>query len=433
MMNIEVKNKIIANVDSLREELVRLISNLVQIPSINPTYPGIIKEDVLGGETKVNKLLKSIMESIGLKTDLWEEEKGRANLVGIYKGTSEGKSIIFNGHVDVVPPGPENLWTKAGPWSGKIVNGKIYGRGTSDMKAGNAAAIIALKAVLNAGYQPKGDVIIEDVVGEEMMNTEVGTGATIKRGYKADAAIVMESSAPPYPLALLTASPGVVVMRVTIKGKPAHTSMRDELVRAGGKGFKIAVSAIDKGFIIYQGILKLEEEWGQNKSHPVFTHPGHFTICPTSFIGGLHGIAYIPEECFIDYVIWHAPQDSLEQVKKEIEEQISRFAQIDPWLRENPPQVEWNFWWPPYEISPNAPICKAVTNAYEAVMNKPVKIYGFAAVNDATFLNKAGIPTITLGPGSIQVAHSVNEYVEIREVIDAAKIYALTIAEWCGI
>lgn len=433
MIDNQVKKDLLSAVDSLRDEMVKLVSDIVQIASVNPTIPDVERDEVIGGETRVNEFLKPVMESFGLEADLWEEEEGRANLVGVCKGTGGGRSLIFNGHVDVVSPGPEELWTEAGPWSGMVANGRIYGRGTTDMKGGDAAAIIALKAVLQAGYKPKGDVIVETVAGEEMMNTEIGTGATVKRGYTADAAIVVEPSAPPYRLGILTASPGVLIMKVTIQGKPAHTSMRDELVRAGGRGAEVAVSAVEKAFIIYQGLLKLEEEWGQTKSHPVFTRPGHFTLCPATFKGGA-SLAFIPEECSIEYVIWHAPQDSPEEVKSEVEAQITHFAQTDPWLREHPPKVEWwDFWWPPYDIPVDAPICQAAATAYQAVLDEPAKFYGLAAVDDATFLNQAGIPTITLGPGSIEVAHAANEYVEIEDLVDVAKIYALTIVEWCGI
>jgi len=433
MLDERIKNDIITEVENLKDELIKLVVDTVRIPSINPTYPGIVREEVLGGESKVCEYLKPVMESIGLETDLWEEEKGRANLVGTYKGTGGGRSLIFNGHVDVVPPGPEDNWTMAGPWSGKIADGKIWGRGSCDMKGGNAAAIIALKALLKAGYKPKGDIFLENVVGEEMMNTEAGTGATIKRGYKADAAIVVEPSGPPYRLGIIPASPGVFYMVCTIKGKAVHASMRDELIRPGGGGANVGVSSIDKAFIIYEGLKKLEEEWGQTKSHPMFTRPGHFTLHPGVITGGPSGAFVISEESQIAYSIWHSPYDSEEEVKKEVEDQIFRFAQTDPWLRDNPPKVEWLLWWPPYDVPADAPICKAVATAYEGVFNQAPQYYGFAAVDDAAFLNRAGIPAITIGPGNLQVAHAPNEYVEISELIDAAKIYALTIAEWCGI
>lgn len=435
MIDEEIKKNVLKAVDSLEDEMVKAISDIIQIPSINPYIDTGLKDERIGGETRVNAYLKPLMESFGLQTDMWEEEQGRANLVGVCKGTGGGRSLIFNGHVDTVAPGPLELWDVAEPYSGKVINGRIYGRGTTDMKGADVAAIYALKALLKAGYKPKGDVIVETVSGEEMMQPEIGTSATVNRGYRADAAIVVEASAPPYRLAILTASPGVMFLKVTVKGKAAHTSMRDEIIRAGGRGRAVAVSAVDKAMIIYNGLLKLEEEWGQTKSHPAFTRPGHFTLCPATFAGGLDGIAFIPAECAITYVIWHAPQETKEQVIKEIETHIHNLAQTDSWLRENPPKLDWSggWWWPPYDIPKDAPICKAAAVACEAVLNEPAKYYGFTAVDDATFLNQAGIPTITLGPGSIEVAHTANEYVEIKDLLDAAKIYALTIVEWCGV
>jgi acetylornithine deacetylase len=274
---------------------------------------------------------------------------------------------------------------------------------------------------------------MEYVVGEEMMNTPAGTGAAIDRGYKADAAIVVEPSGPPYRLAIIPASPGVFYMRVTVKGKAVHASLRDELVRPGGLGARVGVSSIDKAMIIYEGLRKLEEEWGQTKKHPMYSRPGHFTLHPGVITGGPSGAFVISDESRIEYSIWHAPHDPEEQVKKEVEAQIARFAQTDPWLKENPPKIEWLLWWPPYDVPADAPICKTAAAAYEETLGEPAKYYGFAAVDDAAFLNRAGIPAISIGPGSLAVAHAANEYVEIAELVDAAKIYALSIVDWCGV
>lgn len=429
----EINNQVLRNIDNLEQELVKIISNVIQIPSITPNYPGLNKEELIGGETRANKYLQTVMEKVGLETDLWEVENDRANLVGIFEGTGRGRSLILNGHIDTVPPGPKELWTIAGPYSGEVINRKIYGRGTTDMKSAIVAAIIAVKGIAISGYKPLGNVIIESVVGEEMMDTEQGTGATIDRGYVADAAIVMEPSAPPYPLAILTASPGLLIMKVSVHGKAAHTCMRHELIRAGGKGDKVAVSAVDKAFLLYQGLLNLEQEWGQTKSHPAFSRSGHFTICPATFMGGFNGVGYIPEDAYIEYVIWHAPQEAPEIVREEIELHIERISETDPWLRKNPPTVDWTWSWPPYDVAPNHPICLAVAEAYEKTRGEPPNYYGFSAVNDAVFLNKSGIPAISIGPGNVQVAHAANEFVEIKEVMDAAKIYAMTILNWCGI
>ncbi len=435
MIDAQAKRQIISSVEKLKTELIELTVASVRIPSVNPTYPGEDYELVVGGETRVNEFLKPILEDLGMVTDLWEEEAGRANLVGVLKGSAAGKSLIFNGHVDVVPPGPDSDWssTSGGPWSGKVSDGRIYGRGSCDMKGGNAAAIVALKALLLAGCKPQGDVLLEYVVGEEMMNTNAGTGATLKRGYKADAAVVVEPSGPPYRLGIIPASPGVFYMRVTIKGKAVHASMRDELVRSGGSGSEVGVSSIDKAFIIYEGLRKLEEEWGLSKSHPLFTRPGHFTLHPGVITGGPSGAFVISNESRIEYAIWHAPQDDPDQVKAEVEEQIRRFADTDPWLRKNPPKVEWLLWWPPYDLAVDAPICRALDGAYREALGEEPDYYGFAAVDDAAFLNRGGVPAVSCGPGSLVVAHAPNEFVEIDELVDAAKIYAMTIAGWCGI
>ena len=354
----QIRERVLAEIDALADDLVQMTIDTVRIPSVNPTYPGIDVEAARGGETRVNEFCKPRMEAVGLQTDMWEAEEGRANLVGKLSGAGGGRSLLFNGHVDVVPPGPDANWTRAGPWSGEVVDGQIWGRGSCDMKGGNAAALIALQAVLQSGLQPKGDVIIEYVVGEEMMNTEAGTGAAIERGYTADAAIVAEASGPPYRLGIIPASPGLLYMACTIEGRAVHASMRDELIRAGGGGASIGVSSIDKAQLVMDGLRRLEEEWGQTKSHPMFKRPGHFTIYPGLVQGGPNGPFVISEESRVEYAIWHPPQDPVEDVKAEIETHIARVAATDSWLREHPPKVEWLLWWPPFDVAPDAPICQ---------------------------------------------------------------------------
>jgi acetylornithine deacetylase len=437
MIDAQVRKNVLRTVDSLKDELVQLVCDTVRIPSCTSVPVDLGSSDTsfeISGETRVNHAIKPVMESCGLETDLWEVEKGRANLVGIWRGKGRGHALLLNGHVDVVPPGPSEKWTVAGPWSGEIIDGKIYGRGSTDMKGGVASAVFAMKALLKAGYRPKGNVFIQSVVGEETMETSAGTGAALQRGYGADAAIVCETSSPPQRFSINIASPGLALMQVKVKGKAAHISMRNELIRPGGLGAAVGVSAIDKTFLIYQALLKLEEEWGQTKRHPAFTRTGQFVLYPEVIQGGDMIAASIPEECYMIYIIWHPPQDTAEGVGEEIKAYIARFAQTDPWLRENPPEVYVPFYsWPPFETSPEEPICKAAAAASEALFNRPAVLYGCGYTSDASFIRQAGIPTIVVGPGTPRVAHGFNEYVEIQDLLDAAKLYALTIVEWCGI
>ena len=430
MTETQTRERVLAEVDALSDDLIQMTIDTVRIPSVNPTYPGI-DQGRRGRRDRVNEFCKPLMEDVGLTTDLWEAEEGRA--AGKLAARAAGGRCSSTATWTWCRLGPDANWTKAGPWSGEVIDGKIWGRGSCDMKGGNAAALIALQAVLQAGLHPKGDVIIEYVVGEEMMNTEAGTGAAIERGYTADAAIVAEASGPPYRLGIIPASPGLLYMALTIKGRAVHASMRDELIRAGGGGAAIGVSSIDKAQLVMDGLRRLEEEWGQTKSHPMFKRPGHFTIYPGLVQGGPNGPFVISEESRVEYAIWHPPQEPVEDVKAEIETHIARVAATDSWLRDNPPKVEWLLWWPPFDVPPDAPICQALEAAYTGVFGTEAPYYGFAAVDDGAFLNRAGIPAITIGPGSLLVAHGPDEHVAIDELIDAAKIYALAIIEWCGV
>ncbi len=433
MVDPKIRTKIIEAVEDLEQSLIQLLVDTVKIPSMNPSLPGADIEEYRGAETKVATYLKSVMDDMGLETDLFAKEKGRHNIVGTSKGTGNGKSLIFNGHIDVAALGPIADWTIAQPWSGEIIDGKIYGRGTADMKSGIVASIIALKAIFKAGYKPKGDLIFQGVVGEEDMETEIGTGACLERGYKADAAIVVESTSYPHRLAICPVQANVNAMTITVKGKSVHCMLRGDTVRPGGAGSQTGVSSIDKAMIIYQGLKRLDEEWALTKKHDLWRKPGWFFIYPTVITGASESPALIPGETTMAYILKTPPEDTHEQIKNEVEQFVHHLAQTDEWLRENPPVISWPLIWPGYSIPVEAPICQTACRAHEAALNSTPEFHGFWMASDATFLNKAGIPTVLLGPGAGNTCHAANEYVEIKEMVDAAKIYALMIADWCGI
>jgi len=433
-INEKIKNDVLKALDSLQEECVQIASDTVRIQSINPEYEGVVYDEVVGGETKVNEYYKPIFADMGLETDLWEGQEGRSNLVGLHRGIGKGKSLILNGHVDVVPPGSDEAWTETDPWSGDVKDGRIWGRGSVDMKGGNAAAIIALKAVLKAGYKPKGDVILEMVIGEEN-GSEVGTWSAIQRGYKADGTIVVEPSmvaSYSNKMMLCPASPGVFYMRVTVPGKATHVLCRAEMIRAGGRGDEIGVNSIEKSLIVLEAVKKLEEEWGQTKRHPLF-NPGHFTLNPGVITGGPAGAFVISEKSTIDYAIWHHPAEKPSQVKKEIEDQIKRFAQTDRWLRKNPPSIEWLIHIEPYDTPRDALICRAIEDAYTEALNSEPYVHAFPATCDGGLFHRAGMDVVVFGPGDLLKAHAANENIMIQEMLDAARVYALTILQWCGV
>ncbi|MEW5980499.1 MAG: ArgE/DapE family deacylase [Acidobacteriota bacterium] len=433
-----MKEKVMATVEGMRDDIVSLTAELVRMPSVNPRYPGVEYEKVIGGETACNRRLAEAYRSIGCEVDFVEKEEGRANLVGVVKGAGGGRSLIYNGHIDVVPVGNPQHWRLHDPFSGRVEGGRIYGRGACDMKGGIVAQLKGVEAVLRSGVRLKGDIILESVVGEETMSHEIGVTAVSEK-YKAEAAIVSEATAPPVPLAVVPATSGLIWFSVTCRGKASHASVRDEMVRAGGKGSEIAVNAIEKGVFILNVLRQLEEQWGQTKKHPLF-RPGHFTLHPGVITGGPDGVLIpflISQFCTIEYAVWYPPQEKEEDIRKEILEYLTAACQLDPWLRQNPPEVKFNLHWPPSQIAVTHPIVETCARAHREAV-RPARaadqelFQGFSAVCDAAFLNAAGIPSVIYGPGSLLQAHSVDEYVEIEELITATKTFALAAMGWCG-
>jgi acetylornithine deacetylase len=277
-------------------------------------------------------------------------------------------------------------------------------------------------------------------VGEENMDSaRIGAGAVGKRGYKADAAIVSEPSAPPIPLSIAPVSTGLWWVSVAVSGKTSHAAVRGESFRAGGLGTQVAVDAIDKAVFLFTAIRRLEDQWGLTKKHPLFK-PGHFTMLPGMISGGAHGVQvpfFISDYCTIEYCIWYHPDEDPEAVKREFETCIHQASQLDPWLRDHPPTVTWKVNWPAYKVDAAHPICQTVARAHEEAaqgtrFEGPAAFTGFYAVCDAAFLNPQGIPSIVYGPGSLLVAHAIDEFIEIEELVLATKTYALATIDWCG-
>ncbi len=435
------KQEVVRIIDSMEDEIVQTVSDLVQIRSVNPGYPGVDYEEEIGGETRANTYLKQKYEQLGLEVDMWEEAENRANLVGVWKGTGGGKSLIHNGHIDTVPAGLSDNWKSGDPFSGKVQDGRIYGRGSCDMKGPVVSQMLALAAIQRAGLRLEGDVLLESTVGEENMDSAtIGAGATVKRGHKADAAIVSEPSAPPYPLAVVPVSPGLWWVSVSVEGKASHAATRGETFRAGGMGAEVAVNAIDKGIFLVNAIRKLEDEWGLTKKHSLFK-PGHFTMLPGVISGAPHGIEvpfFISEYCTIEYCIWYHPDEDPQAVKEEFETYIHHASQLDEWLRQHPPELNWKVNWPAFAVDEDHPICKLVASAHERAaqgtrFEGPAQFAGFYAVCDAAFLNPQGVPAIVYGPGSLLVAHAADEHIEIEELMVATRTYALATMDWCQV
>ena len=434
MINDKLKKKISDTVDSMQDEIVDLTCRLIGISSVNPDYPGGNREELLGGESNVTECLAKEMEPVGYENHFVEKVKGRKNLVSVTKGTGKGKSLIFNGHVDTVIPVDPDKWISGSPWKAKIDKGLIYGLGSTDMKGPIAVQSKAAQALHKAGIQLKGDLMMQWTCGEETHQPELGPTACIEAGFKADGAIVSESSTVDGKLYVMPVSPGVLHAKVTVPGKSAHCCARHEAIRPGGLGEKYGVNAIEKAMFIIQQVQRLEQEWGMSKSFPLFK-PGFFTLHPGYIKGGPGAIEApyaLADHCLVEYLITFCPAQTCKEVQKEFEQYIKDVCKLDSWLAKNPPKIEWVVEWEPFATDKDHPFVQAVQKAHLAVHEEDIPLNNFHAVCDATYYMEKGIPSVVYGPGSVGTAHSLNEHIGIDSMLLAAKGLALGAVEWCG-
>ncbi|HEY7938176.1 MAG TPA: M20/M25/M40 family metallo-hydrolase [Candidatus Limnocylindrales bacterium] len=449
----EARRRVAEAADALATGALDAIGALIRVPSVDPSYPGVDYADHLGGEARANQLLARSYEAAGCRIEWVEVAAQRPNLVGRVRGTdpAHGRSLILNGHVDVVPPGRPEDWTGGDPWSGRVADGRVWGRGASDQKAALVCAAVAARALRDAGVLLAGDLTLESVVGEEVGEHDLGTAGVIEAGFRADAAIVTEPTTPiaadpmhpPASFLVAPVSAGLLWLTIEVSGRRGHNNLRPELIRAGGVGELAGVNAVEKGAYLLAALQNLEQQWGQRYVHPLFK-PGHFSLHPGVMTGGPHGALvpfFISEFCRIEYSILYPPDVDADVIKAEITSFVRRAESLDPWLAAHPAELTWRFDWPPSVLAQDHPFVASVAASRRAALGEPVhvgpdidpRIRAFDAVDDAMLFNRAGIPALTCGPGSIQFAHAIDESVAVADVIAAIKVYAFAAIDWCGL
>ncbi len=418
-----------AYIDSRREEAVAFLQTLI---SFDSTFQ---EQGIRGNEGAAQQWLYEQLSGWGFEVTLQEVDnekikslpdynpnhqyEGRPNLIAIHRGSGDGKSILLNGHIDTVPLDDLEKWTYP-PLGGKRRDGKIYGRGACDMKAGLAAMILAVKYMNDLGMSHRGDIILESVVDEEGGGN--GTLACVAEGYRTDAAIVTE----PTNLEIYCASRGVYLLELEVTGKPSHACFKWQ-----------GVNAVEKGMEIASGLRELERKWLAKRHNPYLPSP---TITLGEIQGGISA-ATVPGTCIMRFDIKYLPYEVDEQgqkkevcgeeVKKEVEDYIDMICAGDLWLREHPVKKKWYLSVMPHSIDTEHPILAAVEGAGKRVRGEIPYISGLPSGADARHLqNTGGIPTILFGPGDMQNAHSIDEWVSEEDYMSAVKILADTIWHW---
>jgi len=417
-----IREKVLGGVENCREELFDLLSRLVRIPS------------VVGSEGKAQQMIRRLYREAGLKTIRFQADlekvreheafiesslpyRNRPNIIGIKPGDKNSKSLILNGHIDVVSPEPINQWTHD-PWGAEIVDGRLYGRGSADMKAGLTANFMALKTLLDVGLNPKGKVILQSVIEEEAGGGP-GTLACLLVGYIADGLVITE----PHNLRITVAMVGVNYFRVRVYGKTAHAGLAHRGVNAIGKMYKI-----------YQALAELDQKRGSEIKFDLFekgsgrsTHLNIGTLKAGDWASTVAGSAAM--ECRISFI----PGETVKEIKALVERTIFESIKDDAWMREHPPQIEWYGWHAePWLQDIHAPFVQAFKRTAEEVLEKEVEFAGRAAGLDSRFAPYFKMPALCTGPIGENL-HGIDEWVDLDSVVKLTKILALFILNWCGL
>lgn len=416
-------DRILAAVDAAFDRQIAFTQDLVRFPSLR------------GAEHTAQDFMHDAMRGRGLALDRWTIDidaikhhpgfspvcvsyENAVNVVGTWRPAAQtGRSLILNGHIDVVPTGPLQHWTTP-PFEPRIADGWLYGRGAADMKAGLAANLFAFDAVRAAGFQPSAPIYFQSVVEEEC--TGNGALACLARGYRADAAIIPE----PEDDKLVRANTGVLWFKVTVEGRPTHT-------RVMGEG----ANAIDAAYRVIAALRMLEAQWNAQKGqHRHFEELGHPINLNIGRIEGGDWASSVPAWCSFEARIAIYPGISAEAAAEEIQACVRQAAHSDAFLRNCPPEVEFHGFFAEGYVLPEGTEAEAtLARSFATVHARVLESFVTPGYLDArVFMLYADTPCLVYGPQSEDI-HGYDERVNLDSVRRVTKTLALFIADWCGL
>ena len=436
--------KVLDHIEKKQDRIIDFLCDFIAQRSVNRGIAGT------GEELQAQEWVRTRFESIGFDDiDFWlpDENQQRPNVVGTIKGRGGGRSLILQGHVDVVPvPDSELDSWGSDPWRGTVRDGRIYGRGSSDTKGGLTGMICAAQSIRECGIELAGDLMVESVIGEESQEGEtIGAASTVERGHRADFAVVAE----PTNSEIHTESPGVFMFKLTVHGKSAHTAARNQVIfpqRYGiDAGSSVGVDAVSRMKLFLGLFERLELQWNHRWRGRVLGSGGYpipadrqgiglFTINPSLIEGGTY-IGSVPGYCTLTCNVWYPSWITVDEVIEELSERIHALSQTDDWLREHPPTFEAPVYqsWRPFKVSLEHEGIKMLAESYRQATGEIAVHSGFKATCDATWLNEKGISAVTFGPGGLEMGvHGPDEYVPIDELMRCTRTYAAMILNWCN-
>ncbi|MGH3730343.1 MAG: ArgE/DapE family deacylase [Micromonosporaceae bacterium] len=432
-------------IDSDADAMLDLLAELVRIPSVSGS----------DAESGIQHRLAAWLRAEGLEVDHWrlpldeltadpdfpgtEVPRNEAwGLVGRLPGAGAdagigagaaasagagascaggGRSLMLNGHVDVVPPGDLGAWRTGDPYSGQVIDGQLYGRGACDMKGGLVAALYAVRALRRTGVPLAGDLVVACVPGEE--DGGLGTFGLLKRGWRTDACVITE----PTGLDVVPANGGALTFRLTVPGRSAHASRRTE-----------GVSAVERFWPVFTALRELERRRNIDVD-PVMRRWDLAYPIEVGTVAAGNWSSSVPDLLVAEGRLGVALGESVTTARAALEAAVTEACAADPWLVENPVTVEW---WggqfaPGRLPDADGSLLDRVRRAHRQAAGTEAAVWGGPYGSDLRLLtNLGGIPTVQYGPGDIALAHAPDEAVPVADVRTAAQALALIALDHCG-
>ena len=417
------------------DDLIALLCDLVRFDTRAPDTGSAPRD-----EAALQDYVAGRMRAAGLAVRVWEPEaadlppsrypipeghdfRGRPQLVATAAGAGGGRSLLLNGHVDVVTAEPVDRWTSP-PFAPDVRSGRVYGRGACDMKGGVACMLLATEVLRTLEVPLRGDLIVNTVTDEE--STGAGSLAVAAGRLRADGGIIPE----PTGLTAWLGTRGSLMPRITVEGRAGHAGFPPAHWSAGGP-----VNAIEKLQLVLEALQRVRHEWVLRPDcQDDVLAPG--SIVPTAISAGQWMVSYPAAatlECHVQYVPGQADPDGYGSgVEREIEQRVLAACGADSWLSEHPPGFEWPGDVPAGWVPPEHPVAATTLCAMEA-LELPRTVAAKTTFFDGPTFSRAGIPTIAFGPGDILRAHAVDEFVPIAELVRAAQVLAVAAMRFCGV
>jgi acetylornithine deacetylase len=379
-----------------RDYLFGTLADLIRIHSVNPTLA-----PSGAGEREIADYVAAALGAMGLKVARFEPEPGRITIAGTLPGSGKGRSLMMNAHYDTV--GVEGMEE---PFSAAVRDGKMFGRGSYDMKGSLAAQMAAVKAIVDSGTKLRGDVVIAAVADEEYGS--IGTADLITH-LKTDAAIVTEPTA----LQICLAHKGYLWIEVETKGRAAH-----------GSRFEQGIDANMRMGRFLAGLDRLEKELRARSPHPLVGPPSlHAAV-----IQGGDGLSTYAASCKLQIERRTIPGETEEQVLRELREIVEKLGAEDSTFVAS---VRSFFVREPFEVARDASIVRALDKSVRKTLAREPVYMGDTPWMDAALLQAAGVETVVIGPAG-GGAHAAVEWVEMESVAQVAAILSEAAVEYCS-